>query len=113
MLVGTLVVLLFTALLQLAVALHVRNVLIDSAAEGARFGALDGNGTAEAESRARDLIVSALNERFAADVAAHHSDVDGVTVLEVNVTAPLPLVWLYGPSNILAVSGRTVDEGEL
>ncbi len=35
-LVGTLVILIFVALLQLALVLHVRNILIDSAAEGAR-----------------------------------------------------------------------------
>ena len=34
-------------------------------------------------------------------------------ILEVKVRAPLPLVWLYGPSNVMTVTGRAVDEENL
>lgn len=110
MLVGALVSLLFVALVQLAIALHVRNVLIDSAAEGARYGAFHGNGPEHAVARARDLIASSLNPRFAEDIVAIPGDINGTPTLEVTVRAPLPLVWLYGPANVLEVTGRAVEE---
>ncbi len=113
MLVGTLVVLLFVALIQLALALHVRNVLIDSAAEGARYGALTGNDLSQAVARTRSLITMSIDSRYAAEVVAAQGEVNGMPILSVTVRAPLPLVWLYGPSRVLTVSGRAVDEERL
>lgn len=110
MLVGTLTVLLFAALVQLALALHVRNVLTDSAAEGARRGALAGAGLAEAEERTRHLIGLALSERYTEGVSARHVAADGVVLVQVDVAAPLPLFGLLGPERQLRVSGRAVDE---
>ena len=45
---------LFALTLQLVFALHVRNVLIDSASHGARYGTLADRGSADAEARTRD-----------------------------------------------------------
>ena len=42
-LVGALVTVLFVGVLQLTIVLHVRNTLVDTAAEGARYGALGGH----------------------------------------------------------------------
>lgn len=112
-LVGALVVLLFVALLQLALALHVRNVLIDSAAEGARYGALDGNHADDAVSRTEDLIVAALHPRFAQEVSAALVHGPAGDILTVTVRAPLPLVWLFGPSNVLHLEGRAINEESL
>lgn len=103
----------FVALIQLALALHVRNILIDSAAEGARFGAIDGNEASDAAERTHALITASLNDRFASDIGAVRASVEGVEMIEVTVSAPLPLVWLYGPSNTLTVTGRAVDEANL
>ena len=52
-LVGALVVAVALGLLQLALGLHVRNVLIDAAGEGTRRAALVRGTTAEAEARVR------------------------------------------------------------
>ena len=60
-LVGALVVAVALGLLQLALGLHVRNVLIDAAGEGARRAALVGGTTAEAEARVRALAGAALS----------------------------------------------------
>ncbi|MDN5558375.1 MAG: pilus assembly protein, partial [Ruaniaceae bacterium] len=89
------------------------NVLIDSAAEGARYGALAGNDSSQAVARTRSLIAMSIDARYAADVVAARGEADGVPILSVTVRAPLPLVWLYGPSSVLTVSGRAVDEERL
>ena len=112
-LVGTLVILIFSALLQFALALHVRNILIDSAAEGARAGALAGSSAEVGADRARYLIGLALSERYGQDVRTAVVDVDGVPCLQVDIAAPLPLVGLVGPARAPHVSGRAVLEETL
>ena len=47
---------LFALTLQLVFALHVRNVLIDAASHGARYGTLADRGPADAQERTRELI---------------------------------------------------------
>ena len=112
-LVGTLVILLFAALLQLALALHVRNILVDSAAEGARAGALAGASDAAAVDRTRYLINLALSPRYSRDVTTRRVEAEGTVLLQVDVVAALPLFGLAGPARELAVSGRAVLEDEL
>lgn len=112
-LVGTLVILIFVALLQLALVLHVRNILIDSAAEGARAGALAGASDAAAVERTRYLVDLALSPRYSRDVTTQRVEVDGTALLQVDVAATLPLFGLAGPSRELVVSGRAVLEDEL
>lgn len=110
-LVGALLTVLFVAVLQLALTLHVRNTLIDCAAEGARYGALAGSSPAAGAERTRQLISSAVDGRYAADVAARTSSLDGAPVVEVTVQAPLPVIGLLGPSGVIAVVGRAYAEG--
>lgn len=112
-LVGTLVILIFAALLQLALVLHVRNILIDSAAEGARAGALAGASDAAAVERTRYLVDLALSPRYSRDVTTQRVEVDGTALLQVDVAATLPLFGLVGPSRELVVSGRAVLEDDL
>lgn len=90
-----------------------RNILIDSAAEGARVGALAGSSDQAGAERASYLIGLALSERYARGVTTTRLDVDGVEVLQVDVAAPLPLVGLLGPHRQLEVSGRAVVEADL
>jgi hypothetical protein len=65
------------SVLQLGLALHVRNTVLDAAAEGARFAALADNGLAEGEGRTRDLITAAVGSGYATDVRASYGDVAG------------------------------------
>lgn len=109
-LVSALTTLLFAAVLQLVLVLHVRATLVDCAAEGARYGALDGSTPQEGAERARDLIASALAPGFADDVRAEATVVDGLPVVRVEVTAPLPLVGLLGPSGAITVDGHALQE---
>ncbi|NTW39872.1 MAG: pilus assembly protein [Cellulomonadaceae bacterium] len=108
-LVGALTTLLFAAVLQLALALHVRSTLVDCAAEGARYGALADRSPADGAQRARDLITMSLAPRFADDVTARAVTIDGLDEVVVEVTAPLPVLGLLGPTT-LSVDGHALRE---
>jgi Flp pilus assembly protein TadG len=112
-LVVVLLIVLFLGILQLALALHIRNTLVASAAEGARYGALADRSPAQGAQRARELIRTALGGRFATEVTAGSSVVDGLPVVVVEVRAPLPLLGPIGPGDLLVVRGHALDEKAL
>jgi len=112
-LVGALTTIVFAGVLQLALALHVRTTLIDCAAEGAHQAALVGNDLSDGVARKNYIITTAHAPGFAQDVTARHLVVDGVPVIEVEVTAPLPVAGLLGPGGRLSVTGRALDESAL
>ncbi|HAY87138.1 MAG TPA: pilus assembly protein TadE, partial [Micrococcus luteus] len=68
--VMTLVVLLFAALLQAGVVIHTRNVMIDAASAGARYGALADRNPEDGVQRARELLSTGVPGQSGADVAA-------------------------------------------
>ena len=109
-LVGVLLTMLFLALLQLGLALHVRNTLVASAAEGARYAANADRTPADGEDRARRLIRAALDDSFADRVTSGFETVDGVPTVYVDVDATLPLVGLLGPSRGIRVRGHALEE---
>ncbi|HEX8497934.1 MAG TPA: TadE family protein [Actinomycetales bacterium] len=112
-LVGGLLTLLFASVLQLGMVVHVRNTLIDCAAEGARLGARADRDPQDGVERARQLVASELSGSYAAriqDVRAQRVDRGGVQVVEVTLRAPLPIVGLLGPGGALTVSGHAYDE---
>lgn len=112
-LVVVLLVVLFLGILQLALALHIRNTLVASAAEGARYGALADRSPQQGAQRARDLIRTALGARFTTEVTAASSVIDGLPVVVVEVRAPLPLLGPIGPADLLVVRGHALDEKAL
>jgi hypothetical protein len=95
--VSALVTVLFLATFQLALTLHVRNVLVSCASEGARVGARLGSDPALGIARSRDLVETALSDRFSQDVTATRAEVDGVQVVTVRIRAPLPVLGPLGP----------------
>lgn len=109
-LVAGLVTLLFVGVVQLALVQHIRNTLTDCASEGARVGALADRGPADGAARARELVRMSLAPRYAEDVEAEDVVIDGIEMVEVRVTAPLPLVGLLGPGGALTVRGHAVRE---
>ena len=109
-LVGGLLTLLFAAVLQLTLALHVRNTLVDCAAEGARFAATADRSPADGVDRARELIAMTLAPRFAETVSSRELVLDGVRVIEVEVIAPVPVIGLIGPSGTMTVTGHALEE---
>jgi Flp pilus assembly protein TadG len=109
-LVGVLLTALTLGVIQLAFALHVRNTLLDAAAEGARFAALAGNSPEDGADRTRQLITSAVGADYAGGVAAGYTECFGVDATRVTVTAPLPLVGPFGPPRSLEVTGHAAAE---
>jgi len=109
-LAGAFVVLLLLSVVQLALALHVRTVVVDAASEGARLGARAGMTLADARERAQRLLTENLSESYAQDVAATTVVRDGARLVEVRVAAPLPLVALLGPSGSLEVQAHALEE---
>lgn len=109
-LVAVLLTVLFLALLQLGLALHVRNTLLASAAEGARYAANADREPEDGEAVASQLIRSALADSFAERVTSGRETVDGVRTVYVQVDASLPLVGLLGPSRGLQVRGHALEE---
>lgn len=104
--VGGLLTVFFLAVLQLTLVLHVRNTLIDAAASGARYGTLADRGAADARERSATLIGTALNADFAQDISTSEVTFQGLRTLEVTVKAPMPVIGLIGPRELLEVKGH-------
>ena len=109
-LVGVLLTVLARAVVQLALALHVRNTLLDAAAEGARYAALAGSSPADGVARTKDLIAAAVSADYAKDVTTASTSIAGVPALEVTVRATLPVIGLLGLERGLEVSGHAAIE---
>lgn len=113
-LVSVLLLFLFLAVAQIGVVLHTRNVLVAAAAEGARYGANADRTPEQGVDRTREVVSDALSpERAAAlDVRAGAPlTAEGLPTLEIEVTSPLPVVFLpVGPLR-LTVRGHALEEG--
>ncbi|TDE97441.1 pilus assembly protein [Occultella glacieicola] len=110
LLVSLLVTVLVLGVVQLALTLHVRNILIDSASEGARYAALEGSSLAAGQQRTADLITSTLPDFYAENLEAGYLNHPGATLVEIRVSAPIPVLGLLGPSGVVNVTGRAVQE---
>ena len=109
-LVGVLLTVLFLALLQLGLALHVRNTLVASAAEGARYGANADRDPAQGAAVTRQLIRDSLADSFADGVTSGFETVDGMQTVYVQVEATLPVLGLLGPPRAIRVRGHALEE---
>ena len=110
-LVSALLLVLFLAVVQVGVVLHVRNVLTAAAAEGARYGANADRTPADGAGRTREVAREALSPGRAAQWAVSGrttSTAAGETV-EVEVTGPLPTLLPVGPLR-LTVRGHALEE---
>lgn len=112
MLVGSLVTLLFLAVIQLGVDFHVRNVLAASVAEGARYAANADVEDADAGAQhANALIARSLGPAYAHAVAAPDEQVDGAPVVTVEADVRLPLVaWFLPVGPSVHVTGHALLE---
>src|SRR3982751_1427884 len=96
-LVSVLLVSLFLLVFQVGVVLHVRNVLVASAAEGARYGANADRTPEEGADRAKQVIADALGQQVAAAMTCtpvNGEELDGQVVVDVQCTGPMPIVFL-------------------
>ena len=101
---------LFLGIFQVALVLHVRNTLTAAASEGARYAATIDRPVSAGAARTREQIAGALEERFTRGVAAHAATVRGAPGVEVDVSADVPPLGLWGPGIHLQVSGHAVEE---
>lgn len=103
---------LFLGVLQLALALHTRNVLAAAAQEGARRGSLAGGAPADGAARARRAVADALSPAAAARMQYRARTVTrgGLSVVEVVVQGPLPLVLVPGAPVRVRVQGHALVE---
>lgn len=97
-------------IVQTGLVLHVRNTLTAAASDGARAGAPLGAGPDDAARRARELITTALAGRFADDVTARETTMNGIPAIEVAIGARVPALGLFGPAVHLKVDGHAVRE---
>lgn len=108
--VAALLTVLTLGVLQLGVALLVRNTALDAAAEGARFGALADNTPADGAARTRELIRTAIGSDYASDVRVSTGEWRGHPALTVTVRATLPVLGLLGIGDGLEVAGHAARE---
>ena len=96
--------------MQLALALHIRNTVLDAAAEGARYAALADSSLPAGAQRTRDLITTAIGATYATDVVVQYGEGAGYPTVEVRVVAPLPLMGLLGAPRGLDVVAHAAVE---
>lgn len=109
-LVGALLTLLTLAVLQLALAVYVRNVVHDAAVEGAHIAALADTEPGEGAQRTEAVIARALGADDARDVSVRETTALGVPTMEVTVRTTLPVIGLLGVPSALEVTGRAPVE---
>ena len=108
--VGALLTVLFLGVLQLGLALHVRNTLTAAAAEGARYAANADRGPGEGVAWTQELVAATLSPAYARDVVGGLEDVGGAPTVFIEVRASLPVLGLLGPDRSLVVRGHALDE---
>lgn len=101
---------LLLGVVQVTLAVHVRALAIDAAAEGARVAARADRGPVDGVARTRELLAASLNGSYARDVTARETTLDGLRVTEVEVTTPLPVIGLLGPASAVTVRGHALEE---
>jgi hypothetical protein len=109
-LVGGLLTMLTLSVIQLGLALLVRNTVLDAAAEGARYGALADNTLADGVERTRALITASIGPTYARDVTISLGNYDGHPADIVTVVTPLPVIGLVGFDKGLEVHGHAAME---
>ena len=113
-LVSGLLVTLFLGVMQLAVVLHTRNVLVSAAQEGARYAANADRTPDDGALRTRQAIEEALGSgvRARMQVTPLPTDVSGpVPVVGMQVSGPVPMFFLPAGPVRLTVQGHALDEG--
>lgn len=109
-LVGTLLTALTLAVLQLAFAIYVRNVVHDAAVEGAYYAALADTTPAEGEERAREVIRRAVGPSYADDIAVSSARREGQETVVVRIRTTLPVFGLLGVPAALQVEADAPAE---
>jgi Flp pilus assembly protein TadG len=113
--VSVLLMTLLLAVLQVAVYVHVRNVVTASAQEGARYAANADVESAAGAARTLEIVASATSQQTADGLSctsAEEADATGLTLVAVRCSGSVPaLLAVLGNLLPLEVTGRAVKEG--
>lgn len=97
-------------IIHLALVLHVRNTLTNTASEAARQAAVHGAGPGVGTSYARERVRDAIGGGFAREVSTRQTSIGGAPAVEVRIRAEVPPLGLWGPAVEFEVAGRAVQE---
>ncbi|MFW0154424.1 TadE/TadG family type IV pilus assembly protein [Rothia sp. P6271] len=106
--VSALAVLFFALVLQITFAIYTRNILIDAASTGARYGALLDRNYSDGAQRTRDIIASELPAVYSSEVSYQLVTVDGYQTLEIRVHGALPVVGPFGFEHGIDVAAHAI-----
>ncbi|SJN47388.1 putative membrane protein [Microbacterium esteraromaticum] len=109
-LVGTLLTALTLAVLQVAFAMYVRNVVHDAAVEGAHYAALADTTPAAGRARAQAVITRAIGSDFAENVSVGQDASLGHESIVIRVRTTLPVLGLIGVPLGMEVTARAPVE---
>ena len=114
-LVSVLLVALFLMVMQVGLVLHSRNVMVAAAQEGARFAANADrsaqDGVVRTEEALRGSLGGDLVDRTDVTPLPPTTTPNGARVVGIQVSGPLPFLFLpVGPLR-LTVQGHALDEG--
>jgi len=109
-LVGAMLTALTLAVLQIALAIYVRNVVHDAAVEGAHHAALADTSLHEGAERTEAVITRAVGAEYAGDVEIGEDSALGYPSVRVRVRATLPVLGLLGIPFGLEVEARAPAE---
>lgn len=109
-LVAPMLILMVLGLLSLALTMHVRSVITDAAAEGARLGAHSGS-PEQAQARTAELVGATLGAEYATAVQASRVATPAGPAISVSVRAPIPLLGLTVPGpRVLEAQADAIEE---
>ncbi|WP_125132211.1 TadE family protein [Microbacterium sp. 10M-3C3] len=109
-LVGGVLTLLTLGVIQLGLAVYVRNVVHDAAVEGAFHAALADTSLEDGEERTRDIVTRTVGADYASDVSVAATSEAGAPGVRVTVRTTLPLVGLLGAPRVMEVSADAPAE---
>ena len=114
-LVSVLILTLLMAVLQVAVYAHLRNVVVASAQEGARYAANADVDSSTGAARTVQIVARATSSRTAAGLACtsgEEPDPSGLTLVVVRCTGSVPtLLSALGDLLPVTATGRAIKEG--
>lgn len=109
-LVGAMLTVLTLAVLQFGLAVYIRNVVHDAAAEGAYHAALADTSLADGVRRAREIVSRTVGSDYASDISARETSAVGHAAIRLTVRTTLPLIGLLGVPRGLEVTADAPAE---
>lgn len=110
-LVSGLLLLLFFGAVQVAVALHTRNLAQDAAVHGARQAALADRTPADGARRAQELLQGTLRGGLRPSVTADGAGPGETGIVTVRVRAAVPLLGVFPGPRLVSVQASATRSG--